>query len=67
MTKRLIRAVVAVAFIAAGAVGVQGAAEAKPQDPGWTAAVKLFDPGWTVAPASSGLAENDPGWTSVGA
>ncbi|MER7111579.1 hypothetical protein [Streptomyces sp. NPDC000229] len=81
MTKRLIRAVVASAFIAAGAVGVLGAAEGQDsqaapgtgtmtQDPGWTAApatsgLTANDPSWTTAPVRSGTAALDPGWTAA--
>ncbi|MFF8291422.1 hypothetical protein ACF068_19625 [Streptomyces sp. NPDC016309] len=81
MTKRLIRAVVASAFIAAGAVGVLGAAEGQDslaapgtgittQDPGWTAAPAasgrtVHDPSWTAVPVRSGPATTDPGWTAA--
>lgn len=68
MTKRLIRAVVASAFIAAGAVGVLGVAE----DPAWHAAPKTAvttppDPGWHAVTALSGPADTDPAWHVPGA
>ncbi|MGW0737152.1 hypothetical protein [Streptomyces sp. NPDC002851] len=65
MAKRLIRTVIAVAFVAAAAVGIVESAEdagarasttvAASSDPGWRTA-SASDPGWIVATTT------DPGW-----
>lgn len=71
MAKRLIRAVVAVAFVAAAAVGFVNSAEgtgssaptsgvaAVSNDPGWHVQA---DPGWSVAPQTAS-SPSDPGWS----
>ncbi|OKK02640.1 hypothetical protein AMK26_23860 [Streptomyces sp. CB03234] len=55
---------VASAFIAAGAVGVLGAAEGQDSQAAPGTGTTTQDPSWTAAPAKSGLIVNDPSWTA---
>ncbi|MFM9373504.1 hypothetical protein [Streptomyces sp. Da 82-17] len=66
MAKRLIRTVVAVAFIAAAAVGVLASAEDTGASASTAGSVIAADPGWGLQSANDpgwGLqSANDPGW-----
>ncbi|WP_415947383.1 hypothetical protein [Streptomyces sp. KLOTTS4A1] len=66
MAKRLIRSMVALAFVAAAAAGIAGAAN----DPGWhtppeNGSVQLADPGWHFATETVAAPPADPGWHVV--